>query len=144
MKWTEENKEKAIQIILKKIQEGRSLRSILKIENRPKELPNIATFLDWVNEDRALNERYACARDVRTELKFESIEQDYLEEPQRDPETGRIDPAWVTLQRLKIDAKKWELSKLMPKKYGDKLDIDAKVSGDIVIQMPSEADGLGE
>lgn len=144
MKWTEENKEKAIQIILKKIQEGRSLRSILKIENRPKELPNIATFLDWVNEDKSLNERYACARDVRTELKFESIEQDYLEEPQRDPETGRIDPAWVNLQRLKIDAKKWELSKLMPKKYGDKLDIDAKVSGDIIIQMPGEADGLGE
>ena len=27
------------------------------------------------------------------------------------------------MQRLKIDAKKWKLSKLAPKKYGDKIDV---------------------
>lgn len=39
---------------------------------------------------------------------------------------------------------RWMASKRNPKRYGDKLDVDAKVSGNIVIQMPSEADGLGE
>lgn len=39
---------------------------------------------------------------------------------------------------------RWMAAKRNPKRYGDKLDVDAKVSGNIVIQMPSEADGLGE
>ena len=39
---------------------------------------------------------------------------------------------------------RWMASKRNPKRYGDKLDVDAKVSGNIVIQMPGEADGLGE
>ena len=39
---------------------------------------------------------------------------------------------------------RWMASKRNPKRYGDKLDVDAKVSGNIVLQMPSEADGLGE
>lgn len=39
---------------------------------------------------------------------------------------------------------RWMASKRNPKRYGDRLDVDAKVSGNIVIQMPSEADGLGE
>lgn len=124
--WSTEKKQIAIEEILQNIMEGKSLRSILKINNRPEHLPNIATFLDWVNKSKELSERYARATEIRAELRFESIEQDYLEDPQRDPETGRIDPAWVNLQRLKIDAKKWELSKMMPKKYGDKIEIDGK------------------
>jgi len=91
------------------------------------------TFLDWCKTDEEKADQYARAIEDRTELKFESIEQDYLEEPQRDSETGRIDPAWVNLQRLKIDAKKWELSKLMPKKYGDRLELDNKHSGELNI-----------
>lgn len=39
---------------------------------------------------------------------------------------------------------RWMASKRNPKKYGDKLDVDTKVSGNIVIQMPGEAEGLGE
>jgi len=73
-------------------------------------------------------------------IKFESIEQDYSEEPQRDAETGRIDSAWVQLQRLKIDAKKWELSKLNPKKYGDK--IQQEHSGELKTTIISLGNGV--
>ena len=92
-----------------------------------------AVFFEWVDSDKEKTDQYARAMEERAELKFESIEQDYLENPQRDPETGRIDSAWVNLQRLKIDAKKWELSKLMPKKYGDRLELDNKLSGEVNI-----------
>jgi alkylated DNA repair dioxygenase AlkB len=111
-------REKHIIALLKKFARVKSLRSI--IESDPKNLPAVKTFLDWVAENEELRNQYAKAMTVRAELKFESIEQDYSEQPQRDPDTGKIDPGWVSLQRLKIDAKKWELSKLMPKKYGDK------------------------
>lgn len=116
--WPKDLKEKAIEKIINDICEGNSLRSIIKAD--PKNLPAYKTWLEWVSKDDKLSKQYAHAMIVRSELKFESIEQDYSEEPQRDPETGRIDSSWVNLQRLKIDAKKWELSKMMPKKYGDK------------------------
>ena len=103
--------------ILLSIEEGNSLRYTLKQEG----MPTSTTFYEWIDNDKEKSIHYARAIEARAELKFESIEQDYSEEPQRDPETGRIDSAWVQLQRLKIDAKKWELSKLNPKKYGDKI-----------------------
>ena len=103
--------------ILLSIEEGNSLRATLKREG----MPTSTTFYEWIDNDKEKAIHYARAIEIRTELKFESIEQDYSEEPQRDAETGRIDSAWVQLQRLKIDSKKWELSKLNPKKYGDKI-----------------------
>ena len=103
--------------ILLSIEEGNSLRYTLKQEG----MPTSTTFYEWIDNDKEKAIHYARAIEARAELKFESIEQDYSEEPQRDPETGRIDSAWVQLQRLKIDAKKWELSKLNPKKFGDKV-----------------------
>ena len=116
--WEEDKKQEAFSRIISEICEGKSLRAI--IASDPKNLPAFKTFLEWVSKDDSMSKQYAQAMMVRAELKFESIEQDYTERPKIDAETGRIDPAWVNLQRLKIDAKKWELSKMLPKKYGDK------------------------
>lgn len=116
--WEEKDKQKAFDFIIEGICQGKSLKSIIEADKN--NLPAYKTFLDWVSKNDEMSNKYAKAMIVRAELKFESIEQDYSEKPKIDPETGKIDPAWVNLQRLKIDAKKWELSKLMPKKYGDK------------------------
>ena len=116
MAYSEEQKEEILNNIFNMIESGKSLRFALS------QIPlSSSTFFIWIEEDPEKSKRYAYVTDIRTDLKFESIEQDYSEEPQRDAETGRIDSAWVQLQRLKIDAKKWELSKLNPKKYGDKI-----------------------
>ena len=116
MSYSEEQKEEILNNIFNMIESGKSLRFALS------QIPlSSSTFFIWIEEDPEKSKHYAYVTNIRTELKFESIEQDYSEEPQRDAETGRIDSAWVQLQRLKIDAKKWELSKLNPKKYGDKV-----------------------
>lgn len=116
MAYSKEQKEEILNNIFNMIESGKSLRFALS------QIPlSSSTFFIWIEEDPEKSKHYAYVTDIRTELKFESIEQDYSEEPQRDAETGRIDSAWVQLQRLKIDAKKWELSKLNPKKYGDKI-----------------------
>ncbi len=130
------NQDKIFPIILDEIENGASLRSILIKDG----MPNRNTFFEWIDKDENKANQYARAIDLRTELKFESIEQDYLEEPQRDPETGRIDNGWVQLQRLKIDAKKWELSKLKPKKFGDK--IQNELSGQITTNVISLGNGV--
>jgi hypothetical protein len=129
MAYSQEEIENVFESILIQIKDGKSVRSILK----QKGMPHRSTFDKWLDEDEKKIDQYARALEDRAELKFESIEADYMEEPQRDPKSGNIDSAWVSLQRLKIDAKKWELSKLMPKKYGDRLDIDNKHSGSINI-----------
>lgn len=117
MKYTPEAKEKTFMYILEEIEKGRALRNVLK----DKDTPSSSTFFIWIDEDKTLAKRYARACETRGDAKFESIENDYNEEPQRDPETGKIDTGWVQLQRLKIDTKKWEASKLNPKKYGDRV-----------------------
>jgi hypothetical protein len=114
--------------ILSVIEGGQSLRQALKIFQI-----SSRTFYMWIESDKTIEKQYARAIELRAEAKFDSIQDDYLEDPQRDPESGRIDSAWVALQRLKIDAKKWEVSKLFPKKYGEKLELDNKHSGSVNI-----------
>lgn len=122
--WKGDKLNDAIELVLTRISNGEGLRNILTADRDKDALPSSKLFHEWLIDLDGLSERYARACEERTELKFASIEKDYLEEPQRDPESGRIDNAWVALQRLKIDAKKWELSKLSPKKYSDKLQVD--------------------
>ena len=130
------DKDKVFKSIISEIEEGASLRSVLCKDGMPASI----TFYDWIEKDKEKSIQYARAVDVRIEKKFESIERDYLEEPQRDPTTGKIDTGWVQLQRLKIDAKKWELSKLKPKKYGDK--IQTEHSGEITTTVISLGNGI--
>ena len=132
MAYSEEQKEEILNNIFNIIESGKSLRFALS------QIPlSSSTFFIWIEEDPEKSKQYVYVTDIRTELKFESIEQDYSEEPQRDAETGRIDSAWVQLQRLKIDAKKWELSKLNPKKYGDKIqqELSGQVKTDTTYQI---------
>ena len=135
MAYSEEQKEEILNNIFNMIESGKSLRFALS------QIPlSSSTFFIWIEEDPEKSKHYAYVTNIRTELKFESIEQDYSEEPQRDAETGRIDSAWVQLQRLKIDAKKWELSKLNPKKYGDK--IQQEHSGELKTTIISLGNGV--
>ena len=135
MAYSKEQKEEILNNIFNMIESGKSLRFALS------QIPlSSSTFFIWIEEDPEKSKQYAYVTDIRTELKFESIEQDYSEEPQRDAETGRIDSAWVQLQRLKIDAKKWELSKLNPKKFGDK--VMQEHSGEVKTTIISLGSGL--
>lgn len=127
--YNKEQKEDILHSIFGDISKGISLRKACKNSGIPR-----ITFYNWIDEDQKEIDRYTRAKEQGIEARFESIEEDYNEEPQRDPETGKIDSAWVQLQRLKIDSKKWELSKLAPKKYGDKIDVTSKGES---IQAPS-------
>jgi len=117
MAYTIDEKNKVFNYILEEIESGRAVRNVLMDSNTP----SSSTFFKWIDENKDLAKQYARACETRGDAKFESIENDYNEEPQRDLETGKIDTGWVQLQRLKIDTKKWEASKLNPKKYGDRV-----------------------
>jgi len=68
-------------------------------------------FLQLCGQDASLADRYARAREVGLDAEADRAIQEALEAS--DPGLGR----------LALDARKWYLSKLLPKKYGDKLDL---------------------
>lgn len=75
----------------------------------------VPTLLLWVSEDEKLAEQYARARESL--LDWQAAELDDIGE-----EAAEADNAVkIAGLRLKSDNRKWLLSKLAPKKYGDKL-----------------------
>jgi len=83
-------------------------------------------FLSWVEADKGdLKDRYARART----LLMDRIAEGLIDLADNDPlflPTGAIDSASVAHRKLQIDTRKWVLSKLAPKKYGEKLDLSSE------------------
>jgi len=81
------------------------------------EYANVAagTFLGWCDADAELAEQYARARERLLDAKAEELEDIGERAAQADTAVE------VAGLRLLSDNRKWLLSKLMPKKYGEKL-----------------------
>jgi hypothetical protein len=93
----------------------------------------IGTFYEWVNSDALLAERYAQARNSLIEhIAAEAMA--IADEPAALLPTGAIDSAAVQKQRLQIDTRKWLLSKLAPKKYGDKIEVSGDAENPLAIK----------
>lgn len=73
----------------------------------------MATFMRWVDDDAALADRYARARDTLIER--------IADETMNIADQSAADSVEVQKQRLQVDTRKWLLSKLAPKKYGDRV-----------------------
>lgn len=95
--------------ILTRISMGESVRRI----SMDKDMPSQQCIYEWIFKDlNGFGEKYAQAKAECMELKGEEIEDiaDLVE-----PEAAKVAKA-----RLQIDTKKWVMSKLAPKKYGDR------------------------
>lgn len=119
--------------ILSRISGGESLRSILSGDD----MPDRSTFFRQLQVDEALRDQYARACAVRVEHYVEEIIEiaDDKGEDWTTDEKGNSKPDASAVQRsrLQVDARKWIASKLAPKKYGEKLDLNH--SGDITVEF---------
>lgn len=77
-----------------------------------------STFLGWVEGDKELADHYARARESLLDAKAEDLEE--IGELAAKAKTA-VEVAGL---RLQSDNRKWLLSKLVPKKYGDKQAIE--------------------
>lgn len=112
--------------ICDELAEGKSLRSILAAED----MPSIGTFLRWVAARPELAEQYASARARCIDAMAEDI-LDIADTPQIGQKTVSkatgleiTEGDMVEHRRLRIEARKWLMGKMAPKKYGDKLDLN--------------------
>ena len=111
--------------ILLSIEEGNSLRATLKREG----MPTSTTFYDWIDNDKEKALHYARACEERADVIFDEIF-DIADNTDNDTiftNKGEIpNSEWIARSRLRVDARKWALSKMNPKKYGDKLDLTSR------------------
>ena len=132
-KRTPETKAKQQAAVLTGIHEGASMRKACIAAGVPS-----ATFIDWVEKDPVLAEQYACAREVM----LDKMADDLLEisdEAVPSTVTGGLDSAAVAKQRLQVDTRKWLLSKLAPKKYGERQTLEHE--GGIALTVVTGVDG---
>lgn len=101
------NSEQASKVV-EAVRSGKSLRKACEAIQLPH-----TTFLEWTKADGALADQYARARDEGLEVWAEEILE--ISDECKDPNKARV----------QVDARKWLLSKMLPKKYGDKLDLSS-------------------
>jgi hypothetical protein len=125
---TAEEKEKLSTLVLEGMKSGLSAFKACQAANIPH-----STFLEWVKNDSELADSYAHAR----EDLIERMANEVLELSDQDVEMahdGKKDWAAIQKHKLQVDTRKWLLSKLAPKKYGDKLEVSGDAANPIAIQ----------
>lgn len=99
---------------------GKGIRTICSAEN----MPAMSSIFKWLNEHEEFSEQYARAKaEVLENYADELVE---ISDDSSNDVSGELNmPNSVAVQRakLRVDTRKWILSKLAAKKYGDKLDM---------------------
>lgn len=92
-----------------------------------------STLSRWLDEDRSLAEDYARAREELHEFIAAEILA-IADAPVPSTDKGGVDPGAIQKQRLQVDARKWLLSKLAPKKWGDKIEVSGDADNPLKIE----------
>jgi hypothetical protein len=93
-----------------------------------------STFILWTQTDEDLSEQYAKARDALIDGIADDI-MDISDLPPPIKADGSLDSAGVAHQRLRVDTRKWLLSKLAPKRYGERIEVDGNMTVSPVLDL---------
>jgi len=107
--------------ICQALTEGKSLRTAAKEQGI-----SHSHFLDWVDERAELRDHYARARARGYALLAEEIleiSDDSSGDVVKTESGPKMNAEFVARARLRVDSRKWMLSKMLPKVYGDKMAI---------------------
>lgn len=112
--------------ICSQLSEGISLRTVCLAED----MPSKQTVFSWLRTHKEFLDQYAHAKTASAEAMAEEI-LDIADDGTNDWMTRKFGkeeievPNNEVLQRskLRVDTRKWLMSKMQPKKYGDKLDM---------------------
>ena len=110
--------------ICSRITRGESLTAICA-DKEGGWLPSESTVYRWLEAHGEFREKYARAREAQADKFFDEIIA-IADAPNAsiDPETGSPVIRDPQRDRLRVDARKWVASKLAPKRYGDKLELE--------------------
>ncbi len=125
---------KIADVILERMGKGETLRAICRDEG----MPSDSLIRKWAIFDTppGFSARYAHAREIQMEAwsdEIVAISDDTAQDTHTTTYgdgTERTSPntEWISRARLRVDSRKWLMSKLAPKKYGDFLKVDQKTT----------------
>jgi hypothetical protein len=118
------------------------VNEILKLKVAP------TMIYEWMHEDAELANRYARAKQDQADLLVEEMlaisdddSQDaiFVEVDDKSGKSAKMvcNNEFIQRSRLRVDTRKWIASKLKPKKYGDKLEIETSDDGHPLIVVTS-------
>ena len=116
-----------------RLAEGESLRAICKEDA----MPALRTVMGWLfdSEHGEFSKQYASAREAQAEGwadEIVSIADDATGDVNTDDGGKKtVDHENIERSRLRVDARKWVASKLLPKRYGDKVQHTGEGGGPI-------------
>lgn len=113
---------------------GKSMRTVCKQDD----MPSMDCVFRWLREKPEFNEQYVKAKAESADALVEEMmdiadngENDWMVRHGKDgEESWVVNGEHVQRSRLRLDTRKWIASKLKPKKYGDKLDMNHGVQPD--------------
>lgn len=108
-----------VDALLVQIETGKSMREVCRMDG----MPDHTTVIRWMRDDAALATRYARARTAQADTLF-----DRMEAVEEAVSAGTMDSHAA---RVVLDSMRWRASKLAPKVYGDRLDVqvsDTRIS----------------
>lgn len=105
---------------------GRSLRSVCTDEG----MPTIKTVFSWLRKHPEFLKQYEKAKEESTDAMAEELlyiaDTPVMGEIRTTKPDGSVEikqDEMLGHRRLQIDARKWLMAKMKPKKYGDKIDM---------------------
>jgi hypothetical protein len=141
--YTEEIEE----LILGELMSGRTLTDIC----RDPEMPHVRSVQNWLAKDRdGFAARCRRAREIGCEIMADEMvdiaddrSNDWIVRHNKDGTTEAIlDPERVNRARERIKTRRWRLSKILPRVYGDRLDLSARSdTGDGWAELLKAVDG---
>lgn len=116
--------EPLIEIICFRLSIGESLKTICK----DSDMPNAATVYLWLQKYPEFYEKYSKAKALCSDYWCDEILEisddgtnDWVETHDPDNPGYRFSGEHFQRSRLRVDSRKWLMSKLMPKRFGDKV-----------------------
>lgn len=131
--------------ICNRLSVGESLNEICK----DAEMPDKSTVFRWIGRHPEFNDKYAKAKVVGIEALAEDLldiadnsANDWMTKNDPDNPGFLLNGDSVQRSRLRIDTRKWILSKLAAKKYGEKVDhtIDGTLAHKHTVEQLPETD----
>ena len=115
--------------ICAELSQGISLRTVCLAED----MPDASSVFRWLRTNEEFCKQYARATEERTEALGEEIldisdesVNDWMEVHYGDDDDNvswKVNNEAVQRSKLRVDTRKWIMSKMKPKKYGDKVDV---------------------
>ncbi|WP_208863870.1 hypothetical protein [Roseomonas gilardii] len=131
--------------ICRRISEGESLKRVCGDEG----MPARSTVQLWIiNDTSGFSGMYARAREAQAHAWADEIldvaedgSNDWMERTGKDDAPGYVlNGEHVQRSRLRVDTRKWLMSKMLPKVYGEKLEVEATVKQATLTDEPLNED----